>query len=93
VRSLAAIASGGVDAEGELPQLRRAIERTRSPNRGVLRSVTMDAQLSNWHFGRYYRSDARTLELYLRARRVDRFVGTGLLRQRYDFILPGAIHR
>jgi len=28
-----------------------------------------------------------------RARRFDRFVRTGLLRQRYDFILPGAIRR
>jgi len=42
---------------------------------------------------RYYRNDAKTLELYLRARRFDRFVRTRLLRQRYDFILPGAIHR
>ena len=42
---------------------------------------------------RYYRSDAKTLELYLRARRFDRFVRTRLLRQRYDFILPGAIRR
>ena len=42
---------------------------------------------------RYYRNDARTLELYLRARRLDRFVRTRLLRQRYDFILPGAIRR
>ncbi len=42
---------------------------------------------------RYYRNDAKTLELYLRARRLDRFVRTRLLRQRYDFILPGAIRR
>jgi hypothetical protein len=42
---------------------------------------------------RYYRNDAKTLELYLRARRFDRFVRTRLLRQRYDFILPGAIRR
>ena len=42
---------------------------------------------------RYYRNDAKTLELYLRARRFDRFVRTRLLHQRYDFILPGAIRR
>ncbi|MCU0668933.1 MAG: DUF6206 family protein [Myxococcota bacterium] len=42
---------------------------------------------------RYYRNDAKTLELYLRARRLDRFVRTRLLGQRYDFILPGAIRR
>ena len=42
---------------------------------------------------RYYRNDAKTLELYLRVRRLDRFVRTRLLRQRYDFILPGAIRR
>jgi hypothetical protein len=42
---------------------------------------------------RYYRNDAKTLELYLRVRRLDRFVRTRLLRRRYDFILPGAIRR
>lgn len=42
---------------------------------------------------RYYQRDAKTLELYLRARRLDRFVRTRLLRQRYDFVLPGAIRR
>ena len=42
---------------------------------------------------RYYRKDARTLELYLRARRLDRFVRTRILRGRYDFVLPGAIRR
>jgi hypothetical protein len=42
---------------------------------------------------RYYERDARTLELYLRARRLDRFVRTRLLRRRYDFVLPGAIQR
>jgi hypothetical protein len=41
---------------------------------------------------RYHRNGAKTLKLYLRARRLDRFVRTRL-RQRYDFILPGAIRR
>lgn len=42
---------------------------------------------------RYYRRDASTLTLYLRARRLDRFLRTRLLRQRYDYVLPGAIRR
>jgi hypothetical protein len=42
---------------------------------------------------RYYRKDARLLELFLRVRRLDRFVRTRLLRQRYNFILPGLIRR
>jgi hypothetical protein len=42
---------------------------------------------------RYYRNDASTLALYLRARRLDRFVRTRLLRRRYDYVLPGAIRR
>lgn len=42
---------------------------------------------------RYYEKDAKVLELYLRLRRLDRFVRTRLLGQRYDFILPGPIRR
>ncbi len=42
---------------------------------------------------RYYEKDAEALELFLRARRVDRFVRTRILRQRYNFILPGPIKR
>jgi hypothetical protein len=33
------------------------------------------------------------LELFLRVRRLDRFVRTRLLRRSYDFILPGRIRR
>jgi hypothetical protein len=42
---------------------------------------------------RYYANDAAVLELFLRARRLDRFVRTRLLRRPYDFILPGRIRR
>lgn len=41
----------------------------------------------------YYRKDAATLELSLRARRVARLITTKILRRRYDFILPGHIKR
>lgn len=40
----------------------------------------------------YYRADAATLELFLRVRRLDR-AARRLLRQRYDFILPGRVAR
>jgi hypothetical protein len=42
---------------------------------------------------RYYARDAAQLELFLRARRLDRWLRTRLLRQRYDFVLPGPIRR
>ncbi len=42
---------------------------------------------------RYYRKDAQLLELFLKVRRLDRFVRTRALRQRYNFILPGPIQR
>jgi hypothetical protein len=41
----------------------------------------------------YYRRDARKLEFFLRVRRLDRWVRTRVLRQRYAFILPGPIRR
>jgi len=41
----------------------------------------------------YYRKDASTLELALRARKLARFLNTRVLRRRYDFILPGRIER
>ena len=40
----------------------------------------------------YYKQDAATLELFLRVRRIDR-AARRLLRQRYDFILPGKVQR
>jgi hypothetical protein len=41
----------------------------------------------------YYRDDAAQLALFLRVRRMDRFLRTRLLRRRYDFVLPGRIER
>jgi hypothetical protein len=41
----------------------------------------------------YYRQDARLLGLFLQARRADRAVRTKVLRQRYDFLLPGRVTR
>ena len=41
----------------------------------------------------YYQRDAADLELYLRVRRMDRWVKNILFRQQYPFILPGPIKR
>jgi len=41
----------------------------------------------------YYRRDAADLELYLRVRRVDRWLKKRVFRQQYPFILPGPIQR
>ena len=41
----------------------------------------------------YYRRDARLLALFLHARRADRAIRTRVLRQRYDFLLPGKVTR
>ncbi len=42
---------------------------------------------------RYYRKDADLLALYLRLRRMDRFLRTRLLRRTYDYVLPGQVQR
>lgn len=41
----------------------------------------------------YYRKDADLLALYLRMRRMDRFLRTKLLRREYDYVLPGRVGR
>lgn len=41
----------------------------------------------------YYRKDVGTLELFLRVRRADRWIRTRMLRQPYDFVLPGPVER
>jgi hypothetical protein len=41
----------------------------------------------------YYRQDARLLGIFLQARRADRAIRTKLLRQDYDFLLPGKVRR
>jgi len=41
----------------------------------------------------YYRQDARLLGVFLHARRADRAIRTKVLRQRYDFLLPGKVAR
>lgn len=42
---------------------------------------------------RYYRKDADLLALYLRLRRMDRFLRTRVLRRTYDYVLPGHVAR
>lgn len=51
------------------------------------------APVTRTEVDRYYRSDARLLELFLVLRRLDRLVRHGLLGRPYDFVLPGAIRR
>lgn len=41
----------------------------------------------------YYREDALIWRLYLRARRIDRYLRTRILRKEYPYILPGKIKR
>ena len=40
-----------------------------------------------------WRTDARLLGLFLQARRADRAIRTRVLRQPYDFLLPGRVSR
>jgi hypothetical protein len=51
------------------------------------------APLTRDEVDQYYHDDAALLGLYLRLRRVDRYVQRRLLRRRYDFVLPGPIGR
>jgi hypothetical protein len=78
--------------EGRADRIPLALERV---NRWLREDVPAlgGAAIRPEEIDRYYREDARTLELYLKARRLDRFVRTRLLRGRYYFILPGAIRR
>jgi hypothetical protein len=41
----------------------------------------------------YYRADKRIWQIFLAFRKLDRFITTRLMNQRYDFILPGNITR
>lgn len=41
----------------------------------------------------YYEKDAASLELYMRLRKLDRFVRTKVLGQRYNYTLPGPVKR
>jgi hypothetical protein len=41
----------------------------------------------------YYRKDAELLALYLRLRRMDRFLQMKLMRREYDYVLPGPVAR
>ena len=41
----------------------------------------------------YYKNDAFIWSLFLTLRRFDRFVKTKILKQRYNFMLPGRIRR
>lgn len=49
--------------------------------------------LEKTEIDRYYKNDAFIWALFLSLRRFDRFMKTKLLRQRYNFILPGKISR
>jgi hypothetical protein len=42
---------------------------------------------------RYYKEDKLIWSVFLRFRKIDRWLQTGLLRNRYEFILPGNITR
>ena len=45
------------------------------------------------HVNAYYREDKRIWILFLAFRKADRWIKTRLMRQRYEFILPGQINR
>jgi hypothetical protein len=76
--------------EGCAPRLPCAVAAV---NDWLARYEPSVAALTRDEVDRYYRSDARLLELYLRLRRADRLVHHRLLRRRYDFVLPGPVAR
>jgi hypothetical protein len=83
---------GNFHKEGRPDRLPLAIDHVnrffaeRAPELGVTAIQAADVD-------RYYANDAAVLELFLRVRRLDRFVRTRLLRRPYDFVLPGRIRR
>ena len=52
-----------------------------------------EAPLTEREIERYYAQDKLIWTVFLSFRRIDRWIKTRLLRQRYEFILPGAIKR
>lgn len=51
------------------------------------------APVSSHDVEAYYETDAASLELYMRLRKLDRFVRTRVLGQRYNYTLPGPVKR
>ena len=72
-----------------IPLVRTHVNRWLAAEGAALGVGALDAR----EIDDYYRGDARKLEFFLKVRRLDRYVRVHLLRQRYDFILPGLIRR
>lgn len=72
-----------------IPLVRTHVNRWLAAEGAALEVGALDAR----EIDDYYRGDARKLEFFLKVRRLDRYVRVHLLRQRYDFILPGLIRR
>ena len=63
---------------------------------GMIKEENLDSEvkaLTRSEVDSYYKYDAFIWALFLTLRRFDRFIKTKLLRQRYNFILPGKISR
>jgi hypothetical protein len=89
-RTLALDLLGNFHKEGRPDRISIALDTVNTrlaaalPEFDPIRSSEVDA---------YYQKDVALLELYLRARKADRFIKTRLLRRYYPYVLPGSIPR
>jgi Family of unknown function (DUF6206) len=84
---------GNFHKEGRPDRLPAALECVNSWLAGHAGELADARPLTAAEVAEYYREDARQLELFLRLRRLDRFLRTRVLRRRYDFVLPGRVRR
>jgi hypothetical protein len=78
--------------EGRAGLIERALQmiNARLQDEGLIPEVQ---PLARPEIDAYYKNDAFIWTLFLSLRRLDRFIKTQILRQRYNFMLPGRIRR
>ena len=92
-RSAALDLLGNFYKEGRPDRVPAAIARVNAWLAAHADDFGSPAAIDSADVSRFYARDADQLELFLKLRRVDRFVRTRILQSRYDFVLPGAIRR
>lgn len=92
-RSVALDLLGNFHKEGRPDRVARAADRVNAWLAAHAAEFGHRRPVDAGDVARFYAHDAAQLELFLKVRRLDRFIRTRLLRTRYDFVLPGAIRR
>lgn len=85
---------GNFVKEGAIDRLPTGLTAVNSWLAGAAADITgeFSGPVTTSEVSEYYRADAATLDLFLRVRRLDRWIRQRL-RQPYDFVLPGPVAR